>query len=205
MVKKEHLMATQVIDLIRRRRSIRRFRPDSISFQLLEQIVDAGRLAPTGSNIQPLEFVVVDDEELKPQVFDTLKWGRHVYPRRTPPEGKRPAAYIVVLVNKARKPDGSERDVGAAVENMILAALEQSVASCWLRNINFPKLSELLSVREPREIDSVLALGSPDEDPLMVEMKGEEYRYWLDENDRLHVPKRPLSAVLHHNGISPKP
>jgi len=195
-------MDIRVIDLIRRRRSIRRFRPDPISFQLLEQLVDAGRLAPTGGNIQPLEFVVVDDEDLKSLVFETLKWGMHVRPRRNPPEGKRPAAYIVVLVNKQRRPSGSERDAGAAVENMVLAALEQGVGSCWLRNIDIPKLAELLSIREPLEIDSVLALGCPDEEPVVEEMQGEGYRYWLDDDDRLHVPKRPLSAVLHYNKIT---
>ncbi len=195
-------METHVMNLIRRRRSIRRFRPEPISFQLLEQLVDAGRLAPTGGNIQPLEFVVVDDEELKPRVFETLKWGMHVRPRRNPPEGKRPAAYIVVLVNKKMRPSGSERDAGAAIENMILAALEHGVASCWLRAIDIPKLVELLSVQEPLEIDSVLAFGFPDEEPVVEDMKGEEYRYWLDEDDRLHVPKRPLSTVLHHNKIS---
>jgi nitroreductase len=194
-------METHALNLIRRRRSIRQFRPGKVSFQLLEQVVDAGRLAPTGSNTQPLEFVVVDDEKLMSQVFDLLKWGRHVQPRRNPPEGKRPAAYIVVLVDKKKRPAGAQRDAGAAIENMMLAALEQGVASCWLRDVNFPKLAELLFVREPLEIDSVIAFGFPDEEPVVEDMQGEEYRYWLDDNDRLHVPKRPLSAVLHHNGV----
>ena len=197
-------MQTHVIDLIRRRRSIRRFRPEPIPFQLLAQFVDAGRLAPTGSNVQPLEFVVVDDEELKEQVFDTLKWGRHVWPLRNPPEGKRPAAYIVVLVDKKKRPSGAERDAGAAIENIFLAALEQGVASCWVRSIDRPKLGELISLQKPMEIDSILALGYPDEEPVVEEMKGEEYRYWLDDDDRLHVPKRPLSAVLYHNRLKPR-
>ncbi len=51
-------------DLIVKRRSIRRFKSEPISFNVLKKLVNAGRLAPSAANMQPLEYIVVDDAEL---------------------------------------------------------------------------------------------------------------------------------------------
>ena len=52
-------------ELILTRRSIRQFKPDPVSRDILEKLVNSARLAPSGANLQPLEFVVVDDAEIK--------------------------------------------------------------------------------------------------------------------------------------------
>jgi len=91
-----------------------------------------------------------------------------------------------------------EYDVGAAMENMILAALAEGVGSCWLLSIDRDKLRAVLGVPEDYRVDSVLALGYPAEEPA-AEVLGESCRYWKDAEGRLHVPKRALASVIHFN------
>ncbi|MGZ5515023.1 MAG: nitroreductase family protein, partial [Candidatus Aminicenantales bacterium] len=51
------------------RRTIRRFKPEPVPRELLERLVDVGRLAPSAANVQPLEFAVVDAEGPRAEVF----------------------------------------------------------------------------------------------------------------------------------------
>ena len=107
---------------------------------------------------------------------------------------------IVALANTAIREKMFEYDVGAAMENMILAALEEGVGSCWLLSIDRDKLRSVLGVPDGYRVDSVLALGYPAEDPT-AEVWSESCRYWKDDAGRLHVPKRALRSVLHINGF----
>ena len=185
-------------EIIAGRRTIRRFRPEPVSRELLERLVDVGRLAPSAANLQPLEFFVVDDAKLKAEVFPCLKWAAYIAPEGDPRPGEEPAAYIVTLANTKIREKMFEYDVGAAMENMILAALDEGVGSCWMLSIDRDTLRTILGVPEHYRIDSVLALGYPAEDPA-AEVMGESCRYWKDEAGRLHVPKRPFGSVAHFN------
>ncbi len=60
-------------DLIISRRSIRQFRLEPVSQEILRDVVNAGRLAPSAANRQPLEFIVVDAESKRKQLFPSLK------------------------------------------------------------------------------------------------------------------------------------
>lgn len=184
-------------DIIRNRRSTRRFAQRPVPATVLEKGIDCARLAPSAANLQPLEYVVVDDPQLCAQLFESLAWAGYVRPRRNPPPGKRPVAYVVVLINTAISTN-AERDVGAAVENLLLGVAGDGVASCWIRSIDEPAIRELLGVPSRLEIDSVIALGYPGEQ-LVVEEAADDIKYWLDEDDVLHVPKRRLDDVLHRN------
>ncbi len=185
-------------DIAVARRTIRQFRPDEIPYSLLEKIVNTARLAPSGANLQPLDFIIVDREEIKKEIYSALKWAAYIAPHGNPAPGCEPTAYIVVLVDTEVRGKMYEYDVGAAMENMILTALSEGVGSCWLLNIDRDKLRAVLAVPEKYRVDSVLALGYPAEDP-QVEIQGDSCRYWKDESGRLHVPKRKLEDVLHHN------
>ena len=187
-----------VYDLAVERRTIRRFKPDPVPRELLERMVNAARLAPSAANVQPLEFVVVEDTARKAEVFPALKWAAYIAPAGDPGPGEEPAAYVVVLVNSKLREKMFEYDVGAAMENMILVALAEGVGACWLLSIDRDKLRAALGVPAEYRIDSVLALGYPAEEPA-AEVMGESCRYWKDAAGRLHVPKRALEAVLHVN------
>ncbi len=187
-------------DVILARRTIRQFKPDPIAREVLVKLVDAGRLAPSAANLQPLEYIVVDDREKCGRVFPCLKWAAYIAPKGNPLPGQEPAACIVVLVNTAVRDKMFEYDVGAAVENMIVAALAEGVGSCWLISVDREKAAEVLGVPPGYRIDSVLALGRPAETPVVEELM-DSAKYWKDDEGRLHVPKRTLARVLHINGF----
>jgi nitroreductase len=58
------------LELVKKRRSIRRFKPDPIPDEYVDKIIEAGRWAPSGFNLQPWEFVVVKDKELKDKIVE---------------------------------------------------------------------------------------------------------------------------------------
>lgn len=192
-------------DLIDRRRSVRAFGQSPISRETLAELVDAARRAPSAANLQPLEYVAVNDPALCEQVFDCLKWAAYTHPVGTPGPGQRPTAYLAVLVRGEYKAAvGAAYDIGAAVMAAMLLAVEKGLASCWLKSINAPRLGKLLEVPEALELDTVLALGQPAEDPALVDLKPDQdgrevIRYWRDEAGRQFVPKRALKSILHHN------
>ena len=103
---------------------------------------------------------------------------------------------MVTLVNTEIRDKGFERDAGAAAENLILAAWEQGIGSCWIISIDRSSLQEIMCIPESYIIDSVIALGYPDESPRVDEMK-DSVKYWKDESGQLHVPKRKLEDVIH--------
>jgi len=185
-------------DLIISRRSIRQFKQEPVSRDILQKFINASRLAPSAANWQPLEFVVVDEEKIRKEVFTCLKWAAYIAPEGNPKPGHEPVAYIVVLVNSEIREKGFEWDVGAAIENLILAAWEKGIGSCWLLSVDREKLREILNIPENYKIDSVLALGYPDENPVIEDMK-DSIKYWKDQAGQLHVPKRKLEDVIHFN------
>lgn len=188
----------KVIEAIRARRTIRFYRQTPIPAGMLRELVDAARVAPSAANLQPLEFVAVDDPEIVSEIFPTLGWAGYVAPSRNPPEGKRPVAYIVVLLNQDIRPSGGQHDVGAAVENLILAAWDRGIGCCWMTSANREEVRRILGIPAHLEIDCVVSLGYPAEHPVAEDMT-DSVKYYLDDRGELHVPKRRLTDVLHEN------
>lgn len=180
------------------RRSIRRFKDIPVSRQTLTRCINAARLAPSAANLQPLEYVIVDDDHLLPEVFSTLKWAAYISPDGNPPEGRRPRAYVVILKNSSVGVPSSVYDVGAALQVMILVALEEGIGSCPIASVDRDDLRRILNIPGDYEIPLVLALGYPDERPIEQSFNG-SLKYWKDENGVLHVPKKKLKLVLHWN------
>ena len=181
-----------------KRRSIRCFKAMPIPYAVLDKCVDAARLAPSAANLQPLEYIIVDEEHLLDSVFDTLKWANYISPRGNPPPGERPRAYIVVLINSNVRADGFEYDVGLAVGSIISVALEEGLGTCCIGSIDRAKLMEILKVPDHYTIALVVALGYSNESPIVEDFEG-SIKYWKDESNVLHVPKRKLEDILHRN------
>lgn len=186
-----------VYQAITERRTIRKYQQKPIPMDVLKKLVNAGRLAPSASNLQPLEYVVVSSEEMREKVFPTLAWAGYITPLGIPKEGEKPTAYIVVLMNRNIVKEGGERDAGASIENIILAAFEEGICSCWIGSINRSELKKILKIPEHLDIDSVIALGYPKEKSAVEEFK-DSVKYWKDEQGVLHVPKRNLQDIIHY-------
>lgn len=92
-----------IYELIKKRRTIRRFKQKEIPLELLEKFVDMARIAPSGANIQPLEYIIVNDKKIVDEIFPLTGWAGYLGKDGVPPEEKRPVAYIVVLINNDLK------------------------------------------------------------------------------------------------------
>ncbi|MFW6121400.1 MAG: nitroreductase family protein [Petrotogales bacterium] len=188
-----------VYEAILSRRSIRRFQQKQIDIDVLKKLVNAGRLAPSAANLQPLEYFIVNEKNLCGKIFETLSWAGYIKPKWRPSKEERPTAYIIVLVTDINN-KYYLRDAGFATENIVLAAEEENIGSCVLCKIDRNKIRKILKIPEKLEIDSVVALGYKAEQPVVEDMK-DSVKYWRDENMVLHVPKRKLENILHINGF----
>ena len=98
----------------------------------------------------------------------------------------------------SRSPNPDLRDIGAAAENIILSLWADGVGSCWIASLDKDKLKAILNIPDKYRIDSVIAGGFPAEYP-QLEEDSCNVKYWLDDKNRLHVPKRPLRDILRFN------
>jgi len=177
------------------RRTIRRFLQKPIPMEVLKKFLNAARLAPSGGNLQPCEYVLVTEKDLLEKVFNTLKWAMYLA-AGTPREGEKPVAYVVVLVNTRKKSQGGEVDCAAAIENMVLTAWEEGIGACWMASIDREKLREILAIPDYCKVCFVVALGYKAEEPVVEDMMDNDVKYWRDENGVLHVPKRRLEDIV---------
>lgn len=187
-----------VYDIVLKRRSVRRFKQKPIPLDTLEKLVNAARVAPSAANLQPLKYIIVKKKDLVKEVFTTLKWAAYITPKGNPPEGQRPVAYIVVLADTKISKKGYEIDVGTAVENIVLVAWNEGIGSCLIGSIDKKQLRNLLRIPVHLEIALVIALGLPNEHPVMEEMT-DTLKYWRDESGIHHVPKRRLEDIFYIN------
>jgi nitroreductase len=85
-------------------------------------------------------------------------------------------------------------DAAAACQNMLLAATDAGLGSCWFGSIERGKLASLLGIPDEWHIFSLIALGYPAETPRVVE--GEDTAVRRGPDGTIEVPKRPLESVL---------
>jgi len=179
------------------RRSIRRFQQKPIGIELLKKFVNSARLAPSAANLQPLEFFIVNKKNLCDEIFKTIGWAGYIKPKWTPSENERPVAYIIIM-NKDTTKDWNIRDSSLASENIVLTAESEGIGSCILLNIDKKMIKEILNISNYLFIDSIIALGYKAEECVIEEYE-DSVKYWRDENEVLHVPKRKLEHIIHVN------
>jgi len=187
----------EVSEAIRSRRSIRKFQDRRVPRDVLEELVDYARLAPSGMNKQSLEFVIVDKPELEKKIFDYTSWAGAV--DWNPGTEERPRAYVFILVNEGVKPVTAKYDAGLAAGNICLGAVDRGLGSCILGALEYESIETLLGVPDDHKLDLAVGLGYPDQE-VVLEEETSEIDYWLDEECVLHVPKRPSENIIHVNG-----
>lgn len=183
-----------VYEAIMNRRTIRKFTQQPVGREKLLKLVDCARMAAYGANAQPLKFKIVDDKETADEIFPKTKWAA-MLDNGTPAEGERPAAYIAVIGDTDIKKT-FEVDAGAAVTNMMLAAEEMGIATCWMGAIDRAAIKRILGLDEKYELVYILALGYPAQRSRAVEMKNGSTKYYLDDEAVLNVPKRSMEEIL---------
>ena len=185
-------------DLVLKNRSCRRFHEDvAIERETLRELVDLARCSASGSNRQPLKYILSCTPERNAQIFPTIRaWARALKDWEGPAAGERPSAYIIILGDKEiRSAPGI--DHGIAAQSMLLGARERGLGGCILGSADKEELSKLFALPERYQVLLVLALGKPKEKVVIDEMGPEDsYAYWRAADDVHHVPKRRLDDII---------
>jgi nitroreductase len=184
-------------NLIRRNRSYRRFHQHSpVSLETLRALVDLARLSASGSNLQPLKYILSADPGTNARIFPHTRWAGYLKDWAGPVEGERPAAYIIVLGDtEIRKSFGC--DHGIAAQSIMLGATERRLGGCMLGALDRKGLREALNIPDRYDILLALALGRPKETVVLEETGPDgDIRYYRDEQGVHHVPKRPLEELI---------
>jgi nitroreductase len=157
-----------VFEALAKRRSVRKYKPGTVTREQLSQIVNMGRLAPSGRNEQPCEFVVVTEHAKLRQLAHLAEYGKFIADA---------SACIVVL---ARPNTYYLEDGSAASTQMLVAATALGLASCWVagdKKAYAAPIVALCGAPPEFQLVSLLAIGHGAESP--------------------DPPKRKLGEVLH--------
>lgn len=173
-----------VAEAIQQRRSIRKFRPDPVPDEMIEQILEAARLAPSGTNRQPWRFQVVKEGDLKKRLIEEAVMGNpHV--EQAPVVIVCGSELLTFVKGHKLAPPGSEyfgadsaewddlksflpdahMYTAIAVEHMALMATALGLGTCWVQRIRFGQAAKVLGWPRHIVVLTLLLVGYPDEDP----------------------------------------
>lgn len=139
-----------VLEIIKSRRSIRRFLDKPIPLDMLEGLLEAARWAPSGGNSQPWAFVVVREPAgvRKVKLF-------------SPGLGGEPTTLIILCSDQSVDASTAIMDVSMAAQNVMLAATDKGLGSCVIRSHNQNALQTLLNLPAHVVPELIVALGYP--------------------------------------------
>ena len=148
-------------EAIKSRYSVRSYLNKPVEQEKLDRILDAARLAPSGSNRQPWKFVVVRDAETRKKLVPACSNQEFV--------GQAP----VVIAGVGLMPDcimscgvpGDPVDVAIALEHVALAATAEGLGTCWIGSFHQDQIRALLGVPANAKVIEVMTLGYPADHP----------------------------------------
>jgi nitroreductase len=172
------------MEVVKKRRSIRKFKSESIPDEKVNKILEAARLSPSWANMQCWRFIVVKDEATKEAIKATIPSGN---------PGKETVTQAPVLIVLCANPERSgyvkgekvdDRDwylvdSGIVIEQILLAATNEGLASFCEGYFDKEKVKEILSVPEEMDVIVFITLGQADEKPKTQRRKSlEELVYY---------------------------
>ncbi|MBM2824468.1 MAG: nitroreductase [Dehalococcoidales bacterium] len=162
-----------ILEVIKKRRTIRAYKATPVDQKTLDTILDAGRLAPSWGNTQTWRWIIVKDSNIKTQIADNIL--------RTGNRGTNAVKTAPVLIvacaelNKAAFRDGQPTtdkggswymfDAGVALEHMVLAAESLGLGTMFIGGMDSKKVETLLGVPSEYTCVILMVLGYPDEQP----------------------------------------
>jgi len=154
-----------VLEAIRGRRSIRAFKSDDVSPEIVEKLLDAASWAPSAGNIQPWEFIVVRKPEIKRALAEAAL--DQTFIEEAP-------VVIVVCANKNRSSQGYGirgktlyclQDTAASIQNILLTAYSLGLGTCWIGAFREEKAREILKIPQGIRLVAIIPVGYPAETP----------------------------------------
>lgn len=168
-----------VFEAIKSRRSVRAFTDQPVSREEVEKLIDMARWAPSAGNIQPWEFIVVRDLEIKRGLCKAAL--NQTFIEQAP-------VVIVVCANPQRSSHGYGsrginlyclQDTAAATQNMLLAAHSMGLASCWVGAFREDEATQTLKIPSGLRPIAIVPIGHAAEKPRTR-------------------PRRPLDQIIHY-------
>jgi len=159
----------EVLEAIRTRRSIRKYKSAPVDDKTLGTVLEAARQAPSWANTQCWRFVVVRNAEIKGKLSDTLN---QTNPAR---DAVRSAPLVIVAcaeTGKAGHKDGEPVtdkgdwfmfDVALAMQNLVLAAHSLELGTVYVGRFDAREVARILSVPDGHRVVAITPLGYPDE------------------------------------------
>ncbi len=142
-------------NLMKIRRSIRKFKGKVISKSVIDKILEAGRWAPSGLNNQPWKFMVLEKQR-KDSLIEFTHCGHII---------KEADKVILVFLDKkaSYNHDKDLMAIGACIQNMLLYVHSVKLGACWLGEIlnQRKQLQKFLKIPKYLELEAVLAIGVP--------------------------------------------
>ena len=149
-------MDNKMIEFLLSRRSIRRFKSDEIEEELIREILDVARWAPSGGNRQPWKFIVIRDRSRLNRLSECSTGAKPLREAR---------AAIAVVVDPKVSPGTHLLDGANATLYILLAAHALGLGGVWIHALGNQGMREVLDVPDDQELVSLVALGWPAEDP----------------------------------------
>ncbi|MCX5774143.1 MAG: nitroreductase family protein [Fusobacteria bacterium] len=181
-------MKNLVLDVIKSRRSIRKFKSTPITDEELFTIIEAGNFAPSGHNEQPWHFTVVKNSSLIDELSSDVKKECETFPEPFIQSMSKNAAFHVfyhapMVIVVSAMPNGLTKveDCSAATQNILLAAESLNIGTCWIEFINIgfkntefkAKYLKKLEIPEGATPTMAIAIGYKDMPNIPVKRKNE--------------------------------
>jgi nitroreductase len=144
----------KVKDAIRERRSIRKYKNKQISGDIMDDLLDSMRLAPSSSNGQRWHAIVVTDPELKNKLVAAS--GNQKFVAGC-------SAYLVGIIDAGD--DFTTVDLSIALDHLTLHAVERGLGTCWIGDFDPEKVRKILNIPKDKEIPICMTLGYPAQNP----------------------------------------
>jgi nitroreductase len=183
----------QPIPAIYSRGSIRNFISREISQDIVEQLLLAATRAPSSGNMQPWEFIVIDDQQVKDEIVQSTYSGYFSKGKNYQYWIAKASVVIVACANVKRTvarygPAGNEWaliDVAASVQNLILTATALGLSSCWVGGFNESELKQKLNIPDYIRIVGLVPVGYSDE---KVRPKSRLDLKWITHRNGFDIP-----------------
>ncbi|RKY64962.1 MAG: nitroreductase [Candidatus Latescibacterota bacterium] len=166
-----------VMTAIRSRRSIRSYQDRPVEQEKLDLVLEAGRLAPSASNLQEWKFIVVRDKETRKRLAQAAHGQRFV--------GEAAAVIVAcATVTDHMMPCGQLSypiDLAIALDHMTLKAVEEGLGTCWIGAFSEDEVKEILGIPKQIRVVALLPIGYPQYVPSPTPRKSKEEVYWYEK------------------------
>ena len=185
-------------ELVFKNRSYRAFdesRP--VTESDMRALIELARHVPSGMNKQPLRYRLVSAPEELAKMYANTRYAAALSVK-LPPEGQKPTGFIAIFRDsEAGSPESlALKDCGIAAQTILLGAAERGFGGCMLGSFDPARLSADLHVDARYQPLLVIALGTPAEQVVLEDARGDAVSYYRDAENVHHVPKRKLEDIL---------